>query len=137
VIGRLVGFEPSGIGLVDHPKNASGSTLPARSVVPLTIEMLGREVVLMFEQGDFQKPIVMGIVQDPATPPERAAHQELRIVEIDDQRLVFTAKREIVLRCGQASITLTRAGKVLIRGAYVLSRSSGANCIKGGSIQLN
>jgi hypothetical protein len=42
-----------------------------------------------------------------------------------------------VLRCGKASITLTSAGKVLIRGTYVLSRSSGVNKIKGGSIQLN
>jgi hypothetical protein len=42
-----------------------------------------------------------------------------------------------VLRCGQASVTLTKAGKVLIRGTYVSSRSSGVNRIKGGSVQLN
>jgi hypothetical protein len=41
------------------------------------------------------------------------------------------------LQCGKASITLTRAGKVLINGAYVSSRSSGVNRLKGGSIQLN
>ena len=35
------------------------------------------------------------------------------------------------------NIMLTRAGKVLIRGAYLLSRSSGANRIKGGSVQIN
>jgi hypothetical protein len=34
-------------------------------------------------------------------------------------------------------LTLTHAGKVLIRGAYVLSRSSGVNRIKGGSVQIN
>jgi hypothetical protein len=57
--------------------------------------------------------------------------------EVDGERLVFTAKKEIVLRCGKASITLTRAGKVLIRGIYLLSRSSGVNRIKGGSVQIN
>jgi hypothetical protein len=41
------------------------------------------------------------------------------------------------LRCGKSSITLTRAGKVLIEGEYISSRSSGVNRIKGGSIQLN
>ena len=41
------------------------------------------------------------------------------------------------MRCGEASITLTRAGKVLIRGAYVLSRSSGANRIKGAAVEIN
>ena len=50
---------------------------------------------------------------------------------------MLSADKEIVLKCGKASITLTRAGKILIRGAYLLSRSSGPNRIKGGSIQLN
>ena len=57
-------------------------------------------------------------------------------VEIDGETLTLSAEREIVLRCGKASLTLTRAGKVLIRGAYLLSRSSGANRIKGGSVQI-
>lgn len=55
----------------------------------------------------------------------------------DGERLVLKAEREIVLQCGKASITLTRAGKVIIRGAYVLSRSSGVNRIVGGSVQIN
>jgi hypothetical protein len=42
-----------------------------------------------------------------------------------------------VLRCGEASITLTKAGKILIRGTYVLSRSSGVNMVKGATIHLN
>ena len=58
-------------------------------------------------------------------------------IDVDGERLVFTAKKEIVLRCGKASITLTRAGKILIRGAYLLSRSSGVNRIKGGSVKIN
>ena len=62
----------------------------------------------------------------------------LRELEIGgEERLELTAEREIVLRCGKASITLTRAGKVLIRGDYISSRSSGVNKIKGGSVQLN
>jgi hypothetical protein len=52
-------------------------------------------------------------------------------------RLVLEAQREIVLKCGDASITLTRAGKIILRGTYVLSRSSGVNKIKGGSVQIN
>jgi hypothetical protein len=55
----------------------------------------------------------------------------------DGKRVTLTADKEIELRCGKASITLTRAGKVLIRGAYLLSRSSGVNRIKGGSVQIN
>jgi hypothetical protein len=47
------------------------------------------------------------------------------------------AAEELVLRCGDASITLTRAGKIILRGTYLLSRSSGVNRIKGGSVQIN
>jgi len=104
---------------------------------------IGREVALLFEESDPRKPIVMGLIQQPEstvasveTPALEEQPQPIN-VEIDGERLVFTAQKEIVLRCGKASITLTRAGKVLIRGAYVLSRSSGANKIKGGSIALN
>jgi hypothetical protein len=86
----------------------------------------------MFEEGDPARPMVLGLV-------ERGVPNGQQPVEllVDKKRVVFTAEQEIVLRCGKASITLTRAGKVLIRGAYVLNRSSGVNRIKGGSVQIN
>ena len=60
-----------------------------------------------------------------------------RLAELDGERLVLSAKQEIVLQCGRASITLTRAGKVLIRGSYLSSRSSGVHRIKGASVDIN
>ena len=51
--------------------------------------------------------------------------------------LVLSAEQEIVLHCGDASVTLTKAGKIILRGAYLLSRSSGVNRIKGASVQIN
>jgi hypothetical protein len=50
---------------------------------------------------------------------------------------VVNAEREIELRCGEASITLTRAGKVLIKGEYVLTRAKGLNRIKGAAVSIN
>ena len=90
----------------------------------------------MFEDGEPRRPVVMGcLTQKEAWPQaERPAQVE---VDTDGERLVVSAKKELVLRCGKASITLTKAGKVLIQGAYVSSRSSGVNRIKGGSVQLN
>ena len=66
-----------------------------------------------------------------AEPVERAVDAAI------PERLELIAEREIVLRVGDASITLTRAGKIILRGTYVLSRSSGVNRIKGGSVQIN
>ena len=132
LIGRLVDLGESGEPLVDFPGNTSKNSLPAHSIVPLEKGSIGREVVLMFEEGDPHRPVVMGLVENHRA--ERSKDVEL---VLDKKRLVFTAEQEIVLRCGKASITLTRAGKVLIRGAYVLNRSSGVNRIKGGSVQIN
>ena len=56
---------------------------------------------------------------------------------VDGRRVEFEAADEIVLLCGQASITLRRNGRIVIRGTYVETRSKGVNRIKGGSVQIN
>ena len=55
----------------------------------------------------------------------------------EDGRLIFEAKEEIVLKCGESSLTLTKSGKVLIRGKYVLNHSTGINQIIGGAVEVN
>jgi hypothetical protein len=132
LIGHLVDLGESAEPLVDFPGNPSTKPLAAHSILALGKGTVGREVVLMFEEGDPQRPVVMGLVEDSGA--KRRQPVELLL---DKKRFVFTADHEIVLRCGKASITLTRAGKVLIRGAYILNRSSGVNRIKGGSVQIN
>ena len=57
--------------------------------------------------------------------------------EDSPKQLVITADDEITLRCGESSITLTAAGKIILRGKYIVSRSSGVQRIKGGSVQIN
>lgn len=107
-------------------------TLAARCTVSVSDSDLGKEVAVMFENGDPAKALLIGIIRQPT-----ASSSQKMQVDVDNERLVLSAEREIVLQCGDASITLTRAGKVLIRGAYVSSRSSGVNRVKGGSVQIN
>lgn len=130
-IGRLAGLAGDGLPLVTLDSAGGAPPRPARTTLPLGPEDVGAELVLLFEAGDPARPIVVGRLCGPG--PAVARVELLR----DGERLVLEAEREIVLRCGKASITLTRAGKVLIRGAYVSSRSSGVNRIKGASVQLN
>jgi hypothetical protein len=142
VIGEVMGLDSRGVPRVDFAVNPADKPLPARTTVPLIEEHIGWEVALQFERGDPQKPIVMGIMWSPGQmPSERsdshAAGDENIKVYADGERLTLTADREITLRCGESSITLTRAGKILIRGKYLSSRSSGVNRIKGGSVQIN
>jgi hypothetical protein len=136
-IGRLVDFSKSGDYLVEFESSGSRTPVPARSIIPLGHQDRGKEVVLLFDRGDAGKPIVMGLLV-PRRQPEDGRNQDQTIrVEVDGESIEFNAGSQIVLRCGEASITLTKAGKILISGTYVLSRSSGLNRIKGGSIQLN
>lgn len=131
VIGLLVELDVIGSPRIDYPGNPSGP-LAARAIAALDSSQVGREIALLFEGGDPRKPVVLGVLERPGRPSPKPLQ-----VELDGETLVLTGRKEIVLRCGKASITLTRAGKVLLRGAYLSSRSSGVNRIKGGSVQIN
>lgn len=133
VIGILDGFDAEGRPLVDFPGNAAGAPLPALTTALYEADAVGRQVALLFAEGDAARPVIVGLVRLPGDVVPGGAH----VAELDGERLVLKAKQEIVLECGHASITLTRAGKVLIRGTYLSSRSSGAHRIKGASVDIN
>jgi len=139
VIGQLVGQDSSGQPLIDFANNFAPAPIAAQTVVAFEQQDFGRQAAVMFEGGDLNRPILMGLLQEPSlvTKPTSAAKSLPLSIHADDERIELKADREIVLKCGKASITLTRAGKVLIRGAFLLSRSSGVNRIKGGSVQIN
>ena len=108
----------------------------ALSVVDLHAAHIGRRVVVAFERGDPARPIVMGVIAGEVAWPASERPEAVE-VQADGQRVVVSAKSQLVLRCGKASMTLTSAGKVLIEGSYVLSRSTGVNRVKGGAVQIN
>ncbi|AKJ29686.1 DUF6484 domain-containing protein [Caldimonas brevitalea] len=137
VVGELLALSAEGgHPLVVYPGQPGSAALRARTVVDLHGAHIGRQVVLMFEAGDAARPIVMGVLRDGAGWPLEQRPGEVQ-VEADGERLTVSAQHQLVLRCGKASITLTAAGKVLVQGTYVSSRSTGVNRIKGGSVQLN
>lgn len=135
VIGVLMSFTETGMPLVAFPGNQSKTGIAANSTTAFERDDIGCQVALLFEGGDSQRPIVIGRIQYPEDIVQ--PKQQNTTAELDGERLEFTAEKEIVLRCGKASITLTKAGKIILRGKYLLSRSSGVNRIKGGSVQIN
>jgi hypothetical protein len=136
VVGELLALSDDGVTpLVRYPGQLGSGAMCARSSIDLHGPHVGSSVVLLFENGDANRPIVVGVLRGAGGwPIDKPAQVE---VDADGQRMVVTAREQLVLRCGRASITLTKAGKVLIEGSYVLSRSTGVNRIKGGSVQLN
>jgi hypothetical protein len=145
-IGRVVRIDEEGKVLVAIP-GLDDLEMAARATTTV-IDTLragdpsGKEVLVAFENNDLRLPIVVDTMHsllDEITKSQEAVFEmeQPDDVLIDGRRIVLDAREEVVLRCGNSSITLTRAGKVLIRGAYLLSRSSGVNRIKGGSVQIN
>jgi hypothetical protein len=136
VIGILIGFKEDRTPLVAFPGNPRMAAISAKTTATLTSADIGRDVALLFEGADPGRPFVIGRIQKAQYQQADRSPSRAR-AEIDGESLILNAEREIVLRCGKASITLTRAGKVIVRGTYLLSRSSGVNRIKGGSVQIN
>ncbi len=143
-VGSLVGLNELGQPLVRHALDPQGRVRVAQTVMRLASEQIGSGVVLAFESGELEKPIVLGILVRPeesrgleSPMPRQAEHRSTGPETSDGDRLVLTAGKELVLSCGKASLTLTRAGKVLLRGTYVSSHSSGVQRIRGGSVQIN
>ncbi len=135
VTGLMVGLVDSCTPLVTFPRSPSAEAMRAGSIVPLQSGDVGRQVALLFDGGDPNRPVVVGTVQSQLAPETNRL--EPWKINLDAEEVVFTARDRLTLQCGKASITLTKAGKVIIRGEYVTSHSSGVNRIKGGSVQIN
>lgn len=151
-VGCLASGSKPGAVVVDYDGNTAGP-LSARSIVVLdevTIRDALRSrqpVVLLFENGDPRLPIIVGLVPPdpgavllgkllhaPAAAPLPVRPTEARV---DGKRVVLEGDQEVVLRCGDASITLRRDGKIVLRGAYIETTATGLNRIRGGSVKIN
>lgn len=130
VIGLFLGFDDQG-PLVVFPGNPEDVALRARSLVELNQAMIGSEVALLFQDGDPRRPLIMGPIVEPAR--KRAAQ---RVVS-DGEYVRLKASKRIELRCGKSSLILDSDGHISLRGKYIVSQASGANNIRGGSVNLN
>jgi hypothetical protein len=134
-VAAFAGFDAEGRFLVTLGEGMA--PVQALSTVGLALGDAGAAVVVAFEKGEVRHPVIVGRVQPlhVAAPPVAIAAQ--MDASVDGERVVLQARERIELRCGDASIVLTRAGKVLINGNYVLSRSRGANRVKGAYVGIN
>lgn len=164
LIGSLVDIDREGKPLVNFPDNPADKPVPALSTQPIKQQDVNRKVALLFNNGDPAQPVIMGLIHNPLdeilqnvelTPLEDAdtslfsetAERSRKVADIkrdkdeqvfvDGKQVMIEGAEEVTFKCGKASITLTKAGKILIRGTYLLNRSSGVNRIMGGSVQVN
>jgi len=133
-LARLVGIGPQGEPWIDLPAHARTGAV-ARTTIPLGASLIGRDVLVSFVDGNPDAPVVTGVVRLPSDPPN--ASPVSANATVDGERVLLTGRREVVLRCGKASIALAADGRVVIKGANLLATSSGLHRIRGGAVQIN
>lgn len=153
VIADIIGLNDIGRPLVSWIANHP-TPQEAMTTVPINSNMIGRQVAILFNNGDQTKPVIVGVIQNPLldlleTQPEDSDNSNndsqldtgpdnsQQEIYADGKKVLIEASEEIVLKCGASSITLSKSGKIIIRGKYLMNRSSGVNRILGGSVQIN
>ena len=141
MVGRVIDLPADGYLQV---KCEGGHVLGARMVSGLAGKkpehLLGQEVVLLFENNDPEKPIAVASLQatgDFASAMQAASIDEEVEASVDGEKVLIQAKEKLELRVGKASIVIDANGKITIRGASLLSRSTGPIRIKGGHVDIN
>jgi hypothetical protein len=127
-IGLLVDIGSDGSPIVDYNGNELGP-IPARTVIPSAAH--GDSVLLVFDDGDPTRPIIIGIVRDRF---ETNQPQRLRMTA---REILVEGAEEVSIRCGESSLTLRKDGKTMLKGREVLSRASRTNRIRGATVQVN
>ena len=137
VLGRLVAWDDKG-PLVDFDGNPRGSVRARATTTGARFQSkaptaAGQEIVLLVDARPGRPPILLGFLQPLAKTTDESALE----ARVDGRRVELEKRDEIVLRCGEASITLRRNGRIVIHGIQVETKARGVNRIKGGSVSIN
>lgn len=125
---EIAGVDPEGAPLV---KLAEGENPQPLQVVwmkdaPDWSACVGKRVVVAVQEGG-ERPILLGLLDPPPSCDEEKPPKTLRI----------DSEEELIIECGKAKIAMRADGRIEIRGGHLISRSSGPNKIKGGSVHIN
>ena len=100
VTGQFLGLDSDGNPMVVFPGQQGTAARRARSIANLESVPFGAEVILQFDQGNLNLPIIMGIIQTPQPTTGQSELEPLQ-VEVDHQHLQIQAQEKLTLRCGQ------------------------------------
>lgn len=134
---RLIGLAEDGTtALVLRTAAGESVARRARSIVELHGGHIGRDVLLTWLDGDQTQPVVLGVLTGqpglPLAPPPGQVE-----IEADGERMVLSARHELILRCGKSRLVLSSDGRVELRGETIVTQASRANRVRGGSVELN
>lgn len=135
ILGRLVAFDAKKCPIVEVNTEQQLQTYVARTCVKLTTTQLGAEVILVMTGEN--SPVITGVIEAEPVEFDITPLSLPNLLTVDGHVISLKAANRISIQCGEASITLTKEGRITLRGKYLLSRAKGANRIQGGSVELN
>jgi len=142
IVGRIAAVTEDGVIWVDFEDNP-GKPLRAMTTAVISVQDVGRKVLILFERGDRRRPIVVGCLSDKAVqgPAQEIAlklnrqrHDEVRV---DGRQVVIEAAQELLLKCGKGTILVKSDGSIVIKGTRIVSRAKGIQKIKGAAVSIN
>jgi hypothetical protein len=141
LIGHLSGIDDSG-RMLFRPEGETESIRVAIGVAAsdgalVRAARLQQRAVVQRISERPERYLLTGLVRERIASETRDADPGKLEVSLDGETVALSATHRIELRCGKASLTLTKDGRVVLKGAHVVSRSTGPNKVKGASIALN
>ena len=119
-LAKFAGFDEGGFPLVAFGEE---EPVPALSLVDIDPGIEDQRMAVIPLTGEDCAWLILGAIQPRRTPG--GGKREL------------TAERELTLRCGKSSLTLSANGRVTLRGKQILSRAEGQNRVQGATVGLN
>lgn len=143
-IGYLVRVDADGAPFLRlmHDKN---NEVKAHSILQLDGEIKNQvkmplPVLVAFDNN--KMPIILNVLFDKifseVSSKSKIVEMEIKNNSHSDRKILnLEALDEINIRCGKSEIILRKNGKVIIKGAEVISRASNSNKIKGANVLIN
>ncbi|PTL79923.1 DUF6484 domain-containing protein [Vitiosangium sp. GDMCC 1.1324] len=141
-LGRIIGTDGEGRPVVDFEGNPVGPRVARKAVrldaVGLQAAIETRQPVeLRFEDGDPRHPIIMALLPVAPRDAQPNALQAALEEAAESRARVIQGQDGLALRCGEASVTLLRNGKVSLKGTSVETTAEGTLRLKGMSVQVH
>lgn len=142
-IGEFIGLDEGGHPLVI----VEGLNSPLIALTAITVNQcisnyIGQSVLLWVDDAENNRPIIIGFISDQFEEFESKSNNEMTTfsestLTIDGKQVNLEGKKEIILKCGHSSITLSQNGKISIKGKNIINRSSGNYRVKGANLNFN
>jgi len=123
ILGVLAGFNLAGQPIVSHEYSEPDDGTVALSTTKLELDDINKKVTLVFIKGDVKQPMILGVVQD-------------QVLDINTPKTIECSDG-ILLKCGDAKISLDKDGHLLIQGVTVSTQAYGTNRVKGSAVKIN